>query len=105
MTKLVPLSQQVFFIVLVGMNFDRYIIYNLQAISHQSHPLLRVICDQPDFGNTQIPDNLRSDAVITFVHIETQLQVGFNGVKSLLLQSVGFEFIEQANPPPLLLHI
>ena len=55
MPQLISFGLQVFLIVLVGFYLDREIFNDLQPITYQPNPFLRIICDKPELCNPQVP--------------------------------------------------
>ena len=56
-------------------------------------------------GETEICQNLCAHAVVTQVGSKAQAYVGFYGIKALILQCIGTDFIGQADTAALLTHV
>ena len=78
---------------------------DLHAVLGQLVHLVRVVGQQPQALYTQLPQDLRAGVIFSLVPLESQRQVGFQGVHPLLLQLVGPELVDQADAPPFLAHI
>ena len=51
---------------------------------------------------TQVLEDLQADPVIALVGAIAQSQVRLDGVQPLILEGIGFELLDQADPPALL---
>ena len=56
-----------------------------------------IIGQKTNMGNSKVIENLKSDTVITTIGTMSQSQIGFDGIQSLFLQFVRFNFFRQAN--------
>ena len=50
----------------------------------------------------QVLEDLQADAVVALVGAVAEGEVGLDGVEPLVLEGVGAELLDQADPPPLL---
>lgn len=66
---------QVTLVVWVGSDFDRYVFYNLQSVSFQSHAFHWVVGQQAHFVDTDFTQNLSTYSVVAFVGLMAQADV------------------------------
>ena len=85
------LRLQIFFVVLVGFDDNRECLDDFQAIPFQTAAFHRVVGDEAHLLDTEVAQNLGTDAVVALIGFESQLEVGIDGVESLFLQVIGFE--------------
>ena len=91
---------------MVGGQFDRYPLNNAQAIGFKPHHLARIIGQKADASDSQFGKDLCPDPILPQVWREPEGLIGLDGVQALLLlKLVGFQFLEQADPPALLAHV
>ena len=64
--------------------------------------LLRIIGQQPYFGNSQLLEDFRRRLIDSFIRVEAQLFVGIHRVQPIVLQFVGPQFVDQADAPAFL---
>lgn len=100
MAKLGLLCMKIFSVVLVLRHLDGYTLHNFKAVAFQPFDLARIVGQQSDLADAQVLENLCTDAVITQICGEAQLQVGIYRIQSFLLQLVGTQLVDQANPRP-----
>ena len=100
--KLVSLGPQVVLVVGVGRGLDRHLLADRQPVSLQPDDLFRVVGEDADAGQTEVAEDLGADPVVTQVGGQAEFEVGLNRVGSLLLEFVGPELVEQADPAPFL---
>ena len=98
----VALGTQVVLVVRVGDVLDRDLLAHRQAVALQAADLLRVVREDADRAQAEVDEDLRPDAVVAQVGGQAELEVGLDGVQSALLQLVGPQLVEQADPAALL---
>src|SRR5437899_809267 len=79
-------------------DFEGDALDDLQAEAFDRDVLRGVVRHQPDLADTEVAQDLRSGAVVADVGSEAELRVCLDRVVSLLLQLVGFQFVDQADP-------
>lgn len=52
---------------------------------------------------SEIDEDLCADSIVSQIGLESQFEVGFDRITSLVLQSVRFDLVEQPDTAPLLL--
>ena len=100
--QLLALGVQIRLVVRVRDGPDRYLIGDREPVSLQAEDLLRVVGEDPDARQTEVDEDLGADPVVAQVGGQAELQVGVNRVEALLLELVGAELVEQADPATLL---
>ena len=105
MSHAVFLRLQITQVILVGSDFDGNIFDDFQSVSLKTDTFHGVICHQAHLLNTQQTQNLGTTAVVALVGLETQVDVGIDGVETFLLQLVGGYLVHQADTATLLLHV
>ena len=103
MSKLITLCLKIIFIVLIWGNFNWNIFHNFKPVAHQSNPFSGVVGNQPDFGYTQFPNDLRSHTIVSLIHVKSKFQVGLDRIQPFFLKFIGFQFVNKPNAPPFLL--
>ena len=99
---LVALGPQVGLVVGVGCGFDRHLLADREAVALEPDDLLRVVGEDADAGQAEVAEDLGADPVVAQVGGQAELEVGLDRVRALLLQLVGLELVEQADPATLL---
>ena len=80
-------------------------LHHLEAVAFDAHDLLRVVGEDLEVLDAQVHQDLRADAVVTKVGAEAERVVGLDRVLALILELVGLELVEQADPAPFLAHV
>ena len=91
------LGVQVSLVVWVGSDFDRYVFYNFQSVSFQSHAFHRIVGQQAHFVDTNLTQNLSTYSVVAFVGLMAQADVGVYRIHAFFLQLVGFHFFHKSD--------
>ena len=86
----------------VGRVLDRDLVGHAQAVALEADDLLRVVRQQADLAEPEVDEDLGADAVVAQVGRQAELQVRVDGVEALLLELVGAQLVEQADPAALL---
>ena len=96
------LGAQVVGVVLVGRLLDRDLGGDGQPVALEPADLLGVVGEDADRGEAEVGEDLGADPVVAQVGGQPETLVGFDGVEAVLLQAVGLELVQQADPAPLL---
>src|SRR3954453_20248491 len=103
--QLRSLRLEVAAILRVRRNLDRHLLDDAEAEPLDSGHLLRVVRQDADRAESEVGENLASDAVLAKIRGEAELEVGLHGVEPGLLQLVGLALVQEADPAPLLRHV
>ena len=79
-THTVALGFQVALVVRIGRNSNGELLDDLQSMPLKADDVLGVVGQKTDLFYAQIRKHLSSKAVVSQVHGEAELQVGFDGV-------------------------
>ena len=85
MSHTLLLRTQIAFVIRIGSGLDRHILHDCQPIAFQSHTLSRIVGQQTNLRNTQLPQNLCTYAVVAQVGVESEVDIGIDRVVALLL--------------------
>src|SRR5438876_8530500 len=102
---LVALGQEVSPVVLSGRDLDGHALDDLETIAFDADDLLRVVGEDPQTLGAEIDEDLRPDAVVAQVGLETQDGVCLHGVLALVLHLVGAKLVQEPDAAPLLAHV
>src|SRR5690349_4422 len=102
-TELLLLGAEIADVPRMRRHFDRHAFADGDAVRLQAFDLLRIVGDEANLRHLQIAQDLRRDAVIATVFLETQLEVRFDGVASLILQRVGTHLVRETDAAPFLM--
>ena len=75
--------------------------YRQSAFVKRFH-FIRIVGYQPNGADAKRFENLQCRRIIPFVAGKTEFEIGFNGIKSRILQAVRFQFIDQPDSAPFL---
>mgnify|MGYP002063552401 CR=1 FL=1 len=81
----------------VGFDLHRHPVGDFQIVAFQPHDLAGIVGHQTHAAHAQIPQDLRSDAVVPQVRREAQLLVGLDRVPTRLLQLVGEDLVGETD--------
>mmetsp|Transcript_24484 Transcript_24484/g.30074 ORF Transcript_24484/g.30074 Transcript_24484/m.30074 type:complete len:231 (+) Transcript_24484:725-1417(+) len=96
----------VFFVVFGGFfNYKGYRTCNIYTDCAEPFNLSRIIGNQLNRMNTHVVQNPRNDTVLPTIVGETQMDIGIDGIKPLVLQRVRRHLVGQSDPPSFLLHV
>ena len=98
----VALGAQVGLVVRVGGVLDRHLRRDRQPVALQPADLLRVVGEDADARQPEVDQDLRADAVVAQVDRQAELEVGVDRVQALVLEVVGAQLVQQADPAALL---
>ena len=90
MSQFITLGLQIAFIVRVAGNLNRNRIHNFEAVTGEPGAFPWIVADQPETGNTQVPENLQTHPVVPFIHGKAQMDIGFHGIHSVFLKLISF---------------
>ena len=99
---LVALGAQVGLVVGVGGRLDRHLLGDREPVALEADDLFRVVGEDADAGQAEVAEDLGADPVVAQVGGQAELEVGLDRVGPLLLQLVGAQLVQQADPAPLL---
>src|SRR6266566_98775 len=103
--ELVPLDVEIGPILIRRRRHDRQPLDDLQSVAFEAYQLHRIVRQHADRRQSEVEQNLRADAVIPQVRLETELLVGRDGVVALILELVRLELVEEADAPPFLIEV
>ena len=92
-------------IVVVGSYFDRHVFFNRESISFKAEAFHRVVRHQAHAMHAESVENLGTYAIVALVGLVTEMQIGIDGVKALLLKLVGLDLIHQSYAAAFLIQI
>src|SRR5205807_1090324 len=78
---------------------------DLEAVGLDAGDLARVVRQDPDRREPEVGEDLVADPVLAGVSREAELEIGLDGVETLILELVGAQLVQQADPAPLLGHV
>src|SRR5260221_6584972 len=105
MAQLLALRLQVAAVLGVRTDLDRHLLDYRQTESVKAHQLLRIVRENADRGQAEVGEDLIADAVVARVGGKPELEVRLDRVHPRLLQLVGAQLVEKADPATLLRHI
>ena len=85
-----------------GRVLDRHLRRHAEPVALQPADLLRVVGEDADRRQPEVDEDLRADAVVAQVDRQAELEVGVDRVHPLVLQVVGAQLVQQADPAALL---
>lgn len=86
MTHSLLLRFEIPYIIFVRCNFDRYILYDFEAVRFQSDSFHWVVGEEPHFVYTKFLQYLCPAAIVALVGLKAQMSVRIYCVKSVFLQ-------------------
>src|ERR1051325_10389089 len=101
MSHLPLLGAEVFDVRRLRRDFDRHELDDCESVAFQPDDLPRIVREQADFLHAEIAQNLRADAVVSEVFLETELKVRLDGVQPLVLQRVRLYLVREPDAPAL----
>ena len=99
------LRLEVTLVVLIGFNFDGYILNDFKAVSFEANALYRVVGHKTHFAHTKKVEDLCTDAVVAQVGVVAQVNVGVNGIKALFLQLISCDFCHKTDATTFLIEV
>src|SRR5208337_2033980 len=87
------------------MHFDRHPCNHSEPITFKTHDFFRIIGKKFDLADAEVPDNLRTNAIIPEIGLETKREVRLYCVLAFVLKFVSLELAFQADSAPFLPHI
>src|SRR5215216_4866684 len=105
MSELVALCAEIPLVLIVRRLYDRHTLTNPQTIAFEPDQLARIIRDEPDRLESKVEENLRANAVVAQIGLESELLVRLDRIRAFVLELVGLELVEQSDSPPFLIEI
>ena len=93
------------FVVGIRGDDDRHDLVDAEPVTLQSGPLERVVGHQPHVADAQLADDARPHAVVAFVGLEAQFDIGIHRIETLVLQFVGVDLVAEADAASLLVEV
>ena len=84
---------------------DGHDLVDAKPVALQPGPFERVVGHQAHVADAQLADDAGPHAVVAFVGLEAQFEVGVHRVETLILQFVGVDFVAQPDAAPLLIEV
>ena len=103
MTEFFFLRLQIFLSRFGRWNFDRHALDDLQSCFLQSPQFSRIVRDYFDLAQAEIEKDFGALRVLARIYRQSEPLVGFDSVRTLVLQGVGANLIENPNAAPFLL--
>src|SRR5262249_8058455 len=104
-SELSPLGGQIPAILALRRNLDRHLLHDGEAEAVDAGQLLRVVREDADRREAEVGEDLVADPVVARIGWEAGVGVRLDGVRTLLLQLVGAQLVEQADAAALLGHV
>ena len=98
-------SMKITLIVWVRGNLYRNVFYDLQSVSFQTYTFNRIVGDETHLADTYFAQYLCTYAVITFIGLVSQANVGINGIHAIFLQFVSLHFFHESDASAFLIQI
>ena len=105
MSHAVFLRAEIFLVVFVWCDFDRDVFHYFQSVALESYSLDWVIGEQTDLTDAKVSQDLCSYSVVPQVGLESEMDVGIDGVKSFFLEFVGCYLVHQTDSTSFLTEI
>ena len=86
MAHAVFFGTQITLVIFVRTDFYRHVLNYLKSVTFQTHALHWIVCQQTYLAHAEFTENLRTDTIVTFVWVETEVDVGINSVKTFFLE-------------------
>src|SRR5580658_3602665 len=91
---------------IAGMRFDfERNARDHHAVASEAVNLMRIVGEQAHLADTEVADNLRADAVIAQVLLESQFQVRLDGIETGVLQRIRPDFVAEPDSASLLMKV
>ena len=91
---------QITFVVLVWSHFNRYIFYDFQTVCFETYALYRIVSEQDAFCVHRDGGASVHRTIVALVWLETEINIGVNGILAFFLKLVGFIFSISPMPRP-----
>jgi hypothetical protein len=102
---LIALGAQVLPVLRIGGHLDRHALEHRETVALEAGSLGGIVGHQPEIPEPEVHQNLRADAVVAEVGVESERLVGLDGVLALVLQLVGADLVVQADPAAFLAQV
>src|SRR4051812_7953459 len=84
---------------------ERNALGHIDSMRCESGDLLGVIAQQTDTRYTSVAEHVGANAVVTSVRREAKREVRLDRVEPPLLERIGFDLVEEADPAPFLTEV
>src|SRR5437773_5151608 len=98
MTELLPFRLQIELVELVWWHYDRYSLGNFDSVKLKILQLVRIVRQKLDRSHMERHQHVGGDIVVSLVRLEAQLLVRLNSVETCILQLVGLDLVDEADP-------
>src|SRR5690349_15071245 len=102
MPELLLLGAEVREVTAARRDLERHALRDLDPVPLQAEHLPGIVGEQPHPTETEIAQDLRADAVVAEILLEAELEVGLDGVPTLVLERVGADLVREADAAALL---
>ena len=92
-------------IIICELDLDGHSLYDFQPEITQTFDFRRIICQKSQLRRTQVSQNLCSYVIFPLVFFKSESQICLYRIHSLVLQSIGLQFVDQTNAPAFLSQI
>ena len=99
------LGVHIVLIELIRLNLNGDILYNFKAIGLKTYTLDRVVGHELHPVNSQFLKDRRAYAIIALVRVKTEVHIGIDGIKALLLKLICLNLCHETNASALLIEI
>ena len=103
--ELVALRVEIAPVLVVRLHLDRHLLDDLEAEALDPGRLLRVVRQDANRRQAEIGEDLVADPPVARIGGEAEGEVRLDGVEALLLELVGLQLVQQADPAPFLRHV
>ena len=83
----------------------RHALGDTDAVAFEGNHFVRVVGQQPDGSETELPQHFRSRQIDPLVGVEPQLLVGVERVETSILQPIGPQLVDEPDAPSFLREI
>ena len=80
-----------------GLDHERYALGYRDPVTRERGELLRIVAQQSNARDTEIPENVGADSIVAAVLVEAKREVGLHRVESQFLKLVGPQLVEQSD--------
>ena len=105
MPKLFLLRLEVSDVMRIGFDADRDLLDNFEAVTFETDDFPGVVGEEADAFETEIDEDLGTDAVLAEVHAVAEFLIRLDGVETIFLEFVGLNLRRETNTAAFLSHI
>src|SRR3989441_6326183 len=98
MAQLLPFRLKVEFVELIRWHDYRYPLGHFDSVKLKILQFVRIVRQKFDRSYVKRHQHVGGDVVVSLVGLESQLLVRLNGVETRVLQLVGFDLVDEADP-------